>query len=296
MKYVITILTVFAVFNSCSSQDYKAEFNKAFQGKDTLKQKEILTKWEKKDSKNPELYTSYFNYFFSKSRQEFISLTKEQPKSESFSFQDSTGKTAGFIGSQITFDETILRKGLDKIDEGIKLFPNRLDMRFGKIYALGQISDWERFTDEIIKTIQHSAKNKNAWTWTNNEKREGEESFLSSLQNYQLQLYNTGDDNLLKYMRTISNEVLKFYPNNIKNLSNLSITYLLTGEPDKAIEPLLKAEKINPKDVVVLMNIAHAYKLKGDKKKSIEYYEKVIKNADDDRVDYAKKQIEELKK
>ena len=124
----------------------------------------------------------------------------------------------------------------------------------------------------------------------------GEKEFLLDIQTYQLQLYNTENDNLLKNMREIANTVLKFYPNHIESLSNLSITYLLTGEYDKGIEPLLRAEKINPKDYIVLSNIAQGYKLKGDKKKAIEYYEKTVEFGDDRAKEYAKQQIIELKK
>ena len=53
-------------------------------------------------------------------------------------------------------------------------------------------------------------------------------------------------------MRKIANKVLEIYPNHIESLSNLSITYLLTGEYDKGIEPLLQAEKINPKIILYL--------------------------------------------
>jgi tetratricopeptide (TPR) repeat protein len=224
-------------------------------------------------------------------------MTSNQPKSESLKLQDSTGQVAGFLGSEIVFNTEILQKGLDKIDQGIKLYPNRLDMRFGKIYALGQTEDWENFTNEIVKTIQHSKKNNNEWTWTFNVKRENsKEFFLGSIQDYQLNLYETENDDLLKNMRTIAEEILKIYPDHIESLSNISITYLLTGEYDKGIEALLKAEKIDPNDAIVLSNIAHGYKLKGDIENSLNYYKKMLKLDDQRAVEFAKQQIEILRK
>lgn len=298
MKHLFSILALLSLTNFCFAQNFQSDLKKYLQEKDTVKQKEILTKWEKEKPKDPELFTSYFNYYFLKSRQEILSLTTTEPKGNSLVMTDSLNQTAGYIGSQITFSQETFQKGIDKINEGIKLYPNRLDMRFGKIYALGQVKDWMQFTSEIIKTIQYSKTNNNQWTWTNNEKRSGgKDFFLSSIQNYQLNLYNTEDDSLLPYMREIANEILKIYPEHIESLSNLSITYLLTGEYEKGIEPLLKAEKINPKDIVVLGNIAHGYKLSGNKKKAIEYYEKVIQYADSKgSIDSAKEQIEKLKK
>ncbi|WP_162428316.1 tetratricopeptide repeat protein [Pontibacter pudoricolor] len=297
MKQLIALVIFLALTSLCSAQTFQADFNRYCQENDTLKQRETLLKWEKATPKDPELFTGYFNYYFLKSREEVISLTATQPKGESLVLSDNTNKSAGYMASEVVFNNSTLKKGLEKIDEGIKLYPDRLDMRFGKIYALGQAGDWQSFTDEIVTAIQYSKANQNQWTWTNNEKRpDGKDFLLSSLQNYQLQLYNTGDDELLKNMRTIATEILKLYPDHIESLSNLSITYLLTGEYDKGIAPLLQAEKLNPKDAIVLANIAQGYRLKGDKKNAIEYYEKVIRFADDaEMISVAKRHIEKLK-
>jgi len=296
MKRILGTLIAILISHFGFSQDYQSDFQKYCQTNDTINQLNVLTKWNFANPKDAELYTSYFNYHFMKSKQEVLAISTDKPNGESLVLKDSLNQTAGFLGSKIHYNQTEFEKGLNKIDEGIKLYPNRLDMRFGKIYVLGEVSDWKNFTSEIIKTIKYSAKNNNNWTWTNNEKYDGnEKEFLLDIQNYQLKLYNTGNDDLLKNMREIANAVLEFYPNHIESLSNLSITYLLTGEYDKGIEPLLRAEKINPKDYIVLGNIAQGYKLKGDKKKAIEYYEKTAEFGDERSKIYAKQQIAELK-
>jgi len=290
--FLLTIVSTFSYSQNCQS-----DFVKYVQLKDTLNQYLTLEKWEKQSPGDPELYTSYFNYYYGKSREEVLTLSTDQPEGETLVLKDSVNKTAGYIGSQIDFNDRIFKKAIEKIEKGIELFPNRLDMRFGEIYAFGQVKDWDNFSKTIIKAIQYSATNNNKWTWTNNElKEDGKNMFLSSLQDYQLQLYNTEDNNLLVNMRDIANEILKFYPDHIESLSNLSITYMLNDEFDKAINALLKAEKINGKDYIVLSNLAQAYKLNGDKANAIAYYEKTIKYGDKDAKSFAKKQIEGLKK
>ncbi len=297
MKRILGTFITILISQIGLSQDYQLEFKKHFQTKDTINQFKVLTEWNSAHPKDAELFTSYFNYHFMKSRHEVLELSTEEPNGKRLVLKDSTNQTSGYLGSKIYYDQMELKKGLDKIDEGIKLYPNRLDMRFGKIYALGQVSDWESFTSEIIKTVEYSSTNKNNWTWTNNQKYGGNEiEFLSDIQTYQEQLYNTGDDDLLKNMRDIANKVLEYYPNHVESLSNLSITYLLTGEYDKGIEPLLKAEKINPKDLIVLGNIAQGYKLKGDKVKAIAYYEKMVEYGNANEKKFAQKQIAELSK
>ena len=297
MKTIIRIFLLIIISNQIFSQDFNADFGRYFKEKNQPKQKETLEKWTNSNPNDPELYTSYFNYYFNKSRNEVLTLSKEEPDGERLEFKDSLNKTAGYIGSEVNYNGIFFQKGIDKIQNGIVLFPNRLDMRFGAIYAFGEVKDWTNFTKEIVKAVKYSAINNNEWTWTNNTKQnEGKDFLLSSIQTYQLQLYNTGDDKLLNNMSEIATEILKLYPTHVESLSNLSITYMLKSDYDKAIEVLLKAESIDPKDFIVLSNVAHAYKLKGEKLKAIEYYEKAIKYGDDQAIEYSKKQIIELKK
>tara|TARA_Y100000385_G_scaffold38880_1_gene36188 strand:+ start:12502 stop:12708 length:207 start_codon:yes stop_codon:yes gene_type:complete len=68
MKYIFNLLAVAFISTATFGQNYKADFDKYCQEGDTTKQIEILKKWESEDPKKPELYTSYFNYYFLKSK------------------------------------------------------------------------------------------------------------------------------------------------------------------------------------------------------------------------------------
>jgi tetratricopeptide (TPR) repeat protein len=97
-------------------------------------------------------------------------------------------------------------------------------------------------------------------------------------------------------MKQIAEAALKYYPDHVESLSNLSIVYLIKKDYDKSLEALLKAEKLSPADYIVLSNIAQAYKLKGNNKNAIKYYELTIKYGDEQAKKYAQEQIDELKK
>ena len=288
------------LFNQVSGQTFKQQFNDLVSKKDTVGQQQLLEKWEKTDSNDPELFVAYFNYYVIKSKKEIVSLGQNPKGKEGFKImdQDTTKKEpVAFMYGDTYYEPTLLSKGFDWITKGIKKNPNRLDMRFGKIYMFGQLEDYEKFTTEIIKTIDFSNENKNKWTWADSKPLDDPKEFmLSSIQNYQNQLYNTENDNLLDNMKRIAETVLKYYPDHVESLSNISIVFMLQKQYDKALEPLLKAEKINPKDYIVLSNIAQAYKLKGDNKNAIKYYELTIKHGDEHSKKYAQGQIDELKK
>lgn len=288
------------LFNQAIGQTFKEQFNDLVSKKDTLGQQQLLDKWEKADSNNPELYVAYFNYFVKKSKKEIVRLDNNPKGKEGFQIMDkdsSKKEPVAFMYGDTYYDSDLLKKGFDYIDKGIEKHPNRLDMRFGKIYMFGQTEDYEKFTTEIMKTVDYSSINKNKWTWSDSKPLDDPKDFmLSSIQDYQLQLYNTENDDLLDNMKRIAEAVLKHYPDHIESLSNLSIVFMLQKEYDKALEYLLKAEKLNPKDYIVLSNIAQAYKLKGDTKNAIKYYELTIKYGDEQAKNYAKGQIDELKK
>lgn len=293
------IFSLTLLLSQAFGQDFKQQFNDLVSKKDFKGQINLLEKWEKTKTNDPELYVAYFNYYVTKSTTEEITLGNN-PKGENvlqIMDNDSTKKEpVGYIYGDTYYNTKLLNKGFDLIDKGIDKNPTRLDMRFGKIYMLGKTENYEKFTQEIIKTIDYSDVIKNKWTWTDNKTVDDPEKFmLSAVQDYVLQLYNTQNDSLLDNMKRIAETVLKYYPNHVESLSNLSIVYLLKKEYDKALEPLLKAEKIDDKDYIVLSNIAQAYKLKGDNKKAIEYYELTVKYGDEQAIKYAKSQIELLK-
>ena len=298
IRFLLFGLTL--LVNQVSGQTFKQQFNDLVSKKDTVGEQQILEKWEKADSNDPELYVAYFNYFAKKSKKEIVRLDGNGKGKEGFQIMDkdsSKKEPVAFLYGDTYYDKDILKKGFDYIDIGIKKHPNRLDMRFGKIYMLGQIEDYEKFTAEIINTIDYSTINKNQWTWSDDQPIDNpKQFFLGSLQGYQVQLYNTENDDLLDNMKRIAETVLKYYPDHIEGLSNLSIVFMLQKQYDKALESLLKAEKLNPKDYIVLSNIAQAYKKKGDTNNAIKYYELTIKHGDDQAKKYAQGQIDELKK
>jgi tetratricopeptide (TPR) repeat protein len=286
MKKSMLILCL-AIFSSfANAQSNYEKFKTIFKEKDSTETLTFLKKWEKTNPNDPELYTCAFNFYFAESKQEILSLETKQSGKESLTLKDSTGQAEVFLKTQQGWEPKKLAKALDYINLGIKKFPDRLDMRFGKTYVLGELGRYDEFSKEIIAAIEHADKIKNKWLWTENEPKEDAEKFmLSAMQAYFVQLYNTEDDRLLDNMEKISQTVLKYHPDHVESLSNLSIIYTIQKNYDKGLEVLLKAEKLAPKDYIVLNNIANIYRKKGDNKKAIKYYKLTAKYCNDKTVE-----------
>jgi tetratricopeptide (TPR) repeat protein len=292
-QIVLFILVLLA--GQSFAQNYKGEFYRLLKEEDTAAQQQLLQNWKQANPTDAELIVAFFNYYFNASRQEMVQLSDSGNENSSLAITDSAGAQVGYLTDDFDYDSALLQKAFQYIDKGINTYTTRLDMRFGKIYALGQIENYERFTNEIIRAIEMGNKLKGQWTWADNKKVEDPERFfLSNIQDYVVQLYNAGDDQLNR-MRKIAQTVLRYFPKHVESLSNLAITYGLQGNYDKALESLLQAEKITPRDVIVLNNIATMYERKGDKLNAIKYFKLTAKLGGKETRDAAMEKLKELK-
>ena len=245
--------------------------------------------------KEASYYIKQFNYYYQKSSDPILNVGPAKGKN-AIELTDSTGNKVGYISESERFNQEMFDSAMFFIDEGIKYYPKRLDMRFGKTYVYQQTKNFERFAQELNKTIGYSDSIKYKWLWKDDQPLEDSvEFFLETLQTYIRELYEEGDA-YLPLMRSISETVLKYRPDDVRFLSDLSITYSLTGEYAKAIETLLKAELAAPHDFIVLNNIAMNYYKLGDKSNAIKYYELVLKYGDEDAKNDAKEKLKELRK
>lgn len=295
MRTTLIISIGLLIGTNVHGQDYYERFKKLLTDKDTVGQRTLLQEWDKKNSNDPELYTCYFNYYVQKSISEIVRLDNNPGAGENLQITDSTKQVVGYLYGETSYNPKYLNLGFDIIDKGINKFPNRLDMRFGKIHMLGQVNNYNSFTDEIVKAIDYSTKNKNKWLWTTNESvRQPREFLLDNVQTYINTLFDIGDAQA-KNIRRIAETTLKIYPDHVISLSNLGISYIFENNYSKALDPLLKAEKKSPKDAIILGNIAYVYVNLKDNKKAIEYYEKVVQFGDDNAKGFAEQQLNKLK-
>lgn len=291
--FLIVILS--ALSFGAWSQNYQQQFRDLSAAGDTAAQGKVLQQWAAAKPNDPELFIAYFNYYVFKSRSEILSLDKDKKAGESLALIDSTGKTAGYMNTSLQYNPQLLQKGLEYIDKGISLHPTRLDMRFGKVYMLGQMGDYASYTKTITTAVDYGNSIDHKWLWKDGKPlQDAKQFFINTLQEYVVTIYNTENDDLLPYMRQISESVLKYMPGHVESLSNVALTYLVKEEYDKALPYLLKAEGQSPKDIVILNNIAVAYAAKKDKANAKAYYEKIIKHGNREEAENAKNKIKAL--
>ena len=272
-----------------AAQGYPQEFRALLDKGDTAAQRRLLQKWGNENASDPEYYNACFNYWTHKG-----SKQNEVPGVR----PDANGKLSlGAADNQVTYDPVMVRKGLSYLVKGIQENPRRLDMRFGRIYMLGQLRDWPAFTTAIVETLDQSAQIENRWlTEGNKAVEQPEKAMLDEIQNYVFMLYETENPDLYPNIQLISETVLKYFPENVASLTNLAVMSIFTEQYDNALGLLHLAEKFAPEDGLVMMNLAHCYKMKGNKEKALFYYEQTKKFGDEANAQFATEQIEALQK
>ena len=300
MKIHLLSAVLLLTIQSFFGQNDWQQFTLLIENEDTLGQRILLENWEKRTLNDPELYVAYFIYFVKKSRSEVLVIGQDLKQNAymvlEIENQDSSKQNgAEYMYKQVSYDDLYTQKAIEWIDKGIERFPNRLDMRFGKIYFLGLLENYEAFTEQIIQTIDYSAINQNQWLWSENSALEQpKERMLSSIQDYQNDLYATSKDTLLYNMQKIAEAVLKVYPDHIESLSNIGAVYFLLGQYEKALTPFYAAYQLNPKDLVVINNLAETYNELGLNIKAEAYYRLLMKYGDKQDKKYAKAKIKQL--
>ena len=80
-------------------------------------------------------------------------------------------------------------------------------------------------------------------------------------------------------------EALKDFPENYLPYYNLGVIYIKSGQQDKAVPLLLKAETLKPNDSDIYIETALAFQQCGEKEKAHEYYDKALACADENAAD-----------
>ena len=152
-------LAVIMLCNIAYGQTIYDQFNKAINNNDTVQMTTLIRQIQASNDESAERYIAEFNYYFNVSKQEVIATSQELPKnvdvSTSFTLTDSAGQPAGYLYGYTTYDKNLSDSALAVIDKGIAAHPNRLDMRFGKIFALGDYSRWDAYVDEIMNVLNY---------------------------------------------------------------------------------------------------------------------------------------------
>jgi tetratricopeptide (TPR) repeat protein len=261
VAFIIALLNI-----SCQSKeiDYKGKYETLSKDKKYDELEKHLQAWEAKEPNNPEMYIAYSNYYINRNISSGVSV-----------YRDPTGD---YIEPSMQFNNDDVAAAVKKLDKALNIAPNRLDIRFGKVYILNEIEHYKAAGVELLATLEFSKKIDNNWLWANNEKiRDAESFFWEKVNGYYGSWFNKGTEEAMEQLKLCAEKQKELYPKNIFAYNFLGAYYGIRKQREEALKYFLQAETIDPNDYVVLSNIAETYLEMDNKQKAKEYFTKILK-------------------
>ncbi len=252
MKRIVFLIFALGTMMTAGAQAYPDQFQEALDRNDYHAQRAILADWQLAAPDDIDLYIARWNYFVN-----------------NYMGEDQTGDLSAR-------DQAVVDSGFAVIDEAIAHYPERLELRFGKIYFLGQIMRWDAFEQEILRTLDYSEQIRHRWSF-NDLMGEGVALMTEGMQDYQSDMFATiadkqhltAEDSLMALrIRRVAHRTIQVFPSNVAAMNMLAVSYLLLGDPATAVKHLLRAEQIEPTNPVILSNLVQAYTQLGKKKEA----------------------------
>ncbi|MBR3412644.1 MAG: hypothetical protein IKG81_08145 [Bacteroidales bacterium] len=216
MKRALFFCLTLMALNAMYAQSFSDRFDDAFATNDVAAQRQALQDWELSAPEDVNLIIACYNFYANQAMEQTPYLAQ------------------------------LADSGLLVIERGIVLYPDRLDLRFGKIFFLGELRRWDAFADEIMRMLDYSDQINHRWLFPNVE--EGlKELVMEGVADYQLTMRETlpgdyplaaSDSAMVNRIRRVAKRTVQLFPSDVNALHLLGETYL--GEDDERASKYLK--------------------------------------------------------
>ena len=297
MRRIITLIIILTNYISIANaqNNWYEKYLSCVNDSDVHALKTMIEQWEQAEPESPDVYAAWYNYYIKLAMTDVVALTTTAPEDnqEALQLMDSTGVVAGYMYGIESYNDSILQIGYQKLNTAIKLFPDRLDLPFGKVAMLFRQQLYSEVMQEFRNVLDRSKKNGNRWLWTLNQPLDdGEYILKDSMQDYFVQLYDAGQSD---YASQLVEWMLQLYPTDIIFRANKASLLAIAKRYSEALPIYLSIYEDNPDDIIVASNIAHIYYTLGDKEATLKYYSKLLQCGDSEIEGLAKQRMKEAK-
>lgn len=240
----------------------------------------VLNGWAAVDSTDIDLLKARFSYYFAKSQTSEV-VTKQQKKflgkEPVITLKDSTGNNV-FYFEEIFYDDTLYGRSVKYLDQAIRLYQDRLDLRFLKAASL---LAYEKESPDMalgmmLKLVDETYQGGRVWVYP--DASVDPEFFEAAVQQYCYSFYNIGTDDSYSAFKTLSEKMLEYQPKNPLFLSNIGSYYLIAeSNPKVALKYYNKVLKIKPDDYTAIKNCVIIARKQKDVKLEKKYLPLMVK-------------------
>ncbi|MCB2408577.1 tetratricopeptide repeat protein [Hymenobacter lucidus] len=256
-------------FHTGNAQNHQIDFRRAMQAQDTAKAHQVLKVWQQQKPQDPDWHVANFNYLLKKSYR--VVVSSDPDKKGGLVFNKANGDAAGSISEG--YEPTILAAARTTLREGIRVAPDRLDMRFGlaKTYELtGEPAAEIEVLSAALADRQASGK---PWRWKDGAALPAVEKVFvpESLEEYMLPYWQMQNSEADEVVRQLAELLGKYYPESSLAPFNLGTYYAQKKQWPKSLELFQQANTRKPNDWQTLANLTKVEIELGHKEQAQQY-------------------------
>lgn len=262
-KYLLTLLlsavSCLALFAQDSAEAFKSRYDALVKrvGYDGVGVETILDRWEKAFPEDPDMLEARFNYYLVKS-----ASTEVRPKNQErflgsrpmLVLKDSLGADVNYF-QETVYSDSLFALASQAIDQAVKLYPDRLDLRFSKITSLVgyEKESPDMATSALASLIDYNGTAHPAWNYRGEPAED--DLFEAGIQEYCATFYTIGTPTSYESFRSLSEKMLKYDPKNPLFLSNIGTYYFIAkGDNKTARKYYDKVLKADPSNYTAIKN------------------------------------------
>lgn len=220
---------------------------------------------------NGDAYADQFNLHLNAGLHSGITMSVELPLyaygEQVFTLQDTVNESevAGYVYNGFTIvDSAQVDSAFLVLNEGIKAYPNRLDLYFGLATAYLYCLDIERMLNVLEAAMKQEKKNKGKWLWTADEKMSKDYDLMFDRVQEDLKRFLDAED--LDHAERLARMAVHYYPKRAEYMNDLGVIFVYRENLEEALRCYKQALQLNPKDELIQGNV--------------EYLEQVLKHED----------------
>jgi tetratricopeptide (TPR) repeat protein len=291
-RIILTLSLLLACFTAVNAQTTSEDFQTRYQnlikrvGAAGIGVETLVDRWEKAFPEDPAMLEAKFNYYLEKSRTTTL-VAKDTDRymgnKPALTLKDSLDRDVRYF-EETFYDDSLFALSSQAIDKAIRLYPDRIDLRFDKVTALTQ---YEKESPDMAASALAGLIDYNAVShpaWKVGDQVIDAETFEAAVQEYCFAFYTIGSPVSYEAFLSLSEKMLTYNPKSTLFLTNVG-TYWLIAKNDtkKALKCYNKVLKLDPENYTAVKNCIILARKDKNTKLEKKYLPTLIKITEDER-------------
>ncbi len=290
------IILAFSLLLTCSaaldaqsvSEDFRTRYQNLVKhvGVSGLGVETLLDRWEQATPDDPDMLKARSDFYLDKSRTVKLVIKDAERhlgQKPYLTLKDTLDRNVNYFEESF-YEDSLFALSSQAIDKAIRLYPDRLDLRFDKVTAL---TAYEKDSPDMAYSALAGLIDYNAVahpSWTIDGQSVDAQTFEAAIQEYCFAFYAIGTPASYEAFLKLSEKMLSYNPKSTLFLTNVGTYYLIAKDDNKkALKYYRKVLKLDPENYTAVKNCIILARKEKDTSLEKKYLPVLIKISDDER-------------